>query len=96
MSDAADFRTLLEANHTFPGPYYLSVITVTGDDVFAAVRAAVDAGRAVPTRDDDWERRASSAARYTSHRVTVVCESADDVVALYARVRAVIGVVQVL
>lgn len=97
MADApADLRTLLEANHAFPGPYFLSVITVSSDDVFAALRAAVEVGLPSPLAETDWIRHASSAGRYTSHRVTVHCESVDDVLALYARVRAVAGVVQAL
>jgi putative lipoic acid-binding regulatory protein len=87
---------LLEANHRFPGPFFLSVITLNDDDVGAALRAAVDAGLEVPVPAGAWQVRASSGGRYTSHRVTIALRSADDVLALYERVRSVAGVVTML
>lgn len=86
---------LLKATHTFPGDYHLSVITTTGDEVFAAVRAAVEAGgSAVP--EDGYQQIPSSGGKYTSHRFRIACASATDVLDLYERVRLVEGVVSLL
>ena len=89
-------KALLEGTHTFPGPFFLSVITVNADDVQAALRAAVRDGAPEVVPDDAWAVHTSEGGRYASHRVTVACRSADDVLALYARVRLVEGVVRVL
>lgn len=98
MDDAERDRllALLEANHRFPGPFYLAVVARSGDEVGPAIRAAVReiVGEAPGT--DAWEERPSSAGRYLSHRVTLTVESATEVVALYTRLRAVPGVVSVL
>ena len=91
--DQERFRDLLAATHVFPGPYQLTVITVTDDAVVAALRAALQIGRDDPIADDAWKTRQSAGGRYTSHRVTLVCASADDVVELYDRVRTLRGVV---
>ncbi len=89
--DPTRFRELLTATHVFPGSFPLSVITVNDDAAVEALRAAIG-----DTPPDGWITRQSSRGRYTSHRVLVHCESADDVLALYARVRLVRGVVTVL
>ena len=81
---------LLEANHTFPGDYRFQVIALGTEAVSAAVLAAAGVG---PEADDT---RASSAGKYLSHRVTVHVASAVEVLDLYARLRAVEGVVTVL
>lgn len=87
---------LLEANHRFPGPFFLAVIAVNEDDVGVAIRAAVQDGVDTVVADDAWEVRASSAGRFLSHRVTVAVDSAADVLGLYDRLRRVRGVVAVL
>lgn len=99
MSEAFDderFRALLDATHQFPGPYRLTVITRTDDAVVAALRTAIAGqGLALPG-EADWVVQPSSAGRYTSHRITLHCLSAADVVALYRVVRDVPGVVGVM
>ena len=97
MDDAERDRllALLEANHRFPGPFFLSVVAHSGDEVAAAIHAAVrEIAGDVP--DDAWEARASSGGRYHSHRVTVTVDSATQALALYARLREVPGVVTIL
>lgn len=89
-------KALLEGTHAFPGPFFLSVITVNADDVQAALRVAVRDGAPEVVPDHAWSVRTSDGGRYASHRVTLECRSADDVLALYARVRRVEGVVRVL
>lgn len=90
------FHALLDATHRFPGRYLLSVITMTDDEAFAALRAALmGEGFAVPEADD-WTTRQSSGGRYTSHRIMLQCRSTADVLLLYRIVRGVPGVVTVM
>lgn len=95
-TDRDRLLALLDANHSFPGPFFLSVITVNTDEVRVALREAVATGLAAAVPEDAWEIRTSAGGRYSSHRVTVRCESAADVLALYDRVRRVAGVVTAL
>jgi len=92
--DPERLRALLEALHRFPGPFYVSVIARTDADVEAALRATIQAAATGPL--DAWERRPSSGGRYTSHRVTIGCQSVDEALALYVQVARVDGVVTVL
>ena len=89
-------KALLEANHRFPGPFFLSVITINTGEAREALHAAVATADAGAPPDEAWSERTSAGGRYRSHRVTIECRSADDILALYARVRAVEGVVTVL
>src|SRR5512144_154225 len=95
-TDGGRFRALLEARHTFPGPYFVCVIAVNDDEVCRAVRGAVDAVLEDAVPEAAWDMRSSSGGRYVSHRATVPCRSVDDVLALYERIRAVRGVLAVL
>jgi len=83
---------LLEANHEFPGDFSLSVIARNDDAVEAAVVAA--AGRGLSS--DTPERKPSAGGKYVSHRLVVVVPSAEAVLDLFARLRAVEGVITVL
>jgi putative lipoic acid-binding regulatory protein len=85
---------LLKATHSFPGDYHLSVITLTAEGTFVALRAAIEVSG--PLADGGYHRVPSSGGKYTSHRFRVVCASPEDVLALYERVRQVEGVVSVL
>jgi putative lipoic acid-binding regulatory protein len=87
---------LLEANHDFPGAFSFSVITRSDDAVEAAVLAAVAAEIGQPVGEGEHERRPSQQGKYVSHRLNVPCASADAVLALYARLRAVDGVITIL
>ncbi len=87
---------LLEANHTFPGDYPITVIALNSDDVTAALVESVQEGLAEPLAEAARETRSSSGGKYLSHRLRVPCASAADVIRLYARIRRVQGVVTVL
>ena len=84
---------LLEANHAFPCQFFVSVIARNEQEVELAVLAAAraDAVHATLTH----ERRSSSGGKYMSHRLEVPCASADEVLLLYARLRAVDGVITI-
>jgi len=94
-SDDERFRALLEATHEFPGPYRFSVITLADEAVVAALRNTIASqGLALPA--EEWVTQASSGGRYTSHRITLACASADEVLELYRTFRVVVGVVAVM
>jgi putative lipoic acid-binding regulatory protein len=98
MSEDARVRALelLRATHEFPGAYHLSVITLSQDQVFVDVRAAVEDGLDRPLADSDYELIPSRGGKYTSHRFKVPCASAEAVLDLYARLSRVKGVVTML
>jgi putative lipoic acid-binding regulatory protein len=87
---------LLEANHEFPGAFSFSVITRSDEAVEAAVLAAVAAEIGQPVGEGAHERHPSKQGKYVSHRLNVPCASAEAVLALYARLRAVDGVITIL
>jgi putative lipoic acid-binding regulatory protein len=87
---------LLKAAHQFPVEYHVSVITFTDEETFAALRAAVEAGLPGPLGGEAYQTIPSGGGKYTSHRFRVPCDTPEDVLALYERIRAVKGVVTVL
>lgn len=87
---------LLEANHTFPGDFSITVIALNSETVTAALLESVQEGFAAPLEDTAREIRSSSGGKYLSHRLRVPCASAADVIRLYARIRRVEGVVTML
>ena len=82
---------LLRATHQFPVEYHLSVITRHEEAVFDRAARRGRAGPQGPLADDAYQRVPSSGAKYASHRFRVLCQSAEDVLDLYARVKAVDG-----
>ena len=89
---------LLEANHDFPGDFTVSVIARNDDVVSEAVlaAAAAAAGLGEPLGAGAHERHPSAHGKYVSHRIKVPCASAEAVLVLYARLRAVDGVITIL
>lgn len=86
---------LIEATHQFPGAYDFTVIAHNRDAVGEALAREAAASHADPT-PPRHETRPSSGGRYLSHRLSVHLVRASDVLDLYARLRAVDGVVTVL
>jgi putative lipoic acid-binding regulatory protein len=87
---------LLEATHQFPVAYEVSVITMTAETTFVAVRAAAQHGLERPLGDEDHQMVPSKGGKYTSHRLRVPCARPEDVLALYERLRAIEGVMTLL
>jgi putative lipoic acid-binding regulatory protein len=87
---------LLEANHVFPGTFSLSVIARGDDAVEAAVLAAAAVGLDGPLGEGAHQRRPSAQGKYVSHRLSVPVASAEAVLELYARLRAVDGVITIM
>lgn len=102
MSDANDpdarrrAIALLEANHEFPGSFSLSVIARNDEAVTAAILAAASVGSEKVFEVDAHERKPSAGGKYVSHRLIVFVPTADAVLDLYARLRAVDGVITAL
>lgn len=100
MDDNAEKRAraiaLLEATHKFPVEYPVSVIALNVEVVVAEVRAAVEVGLDAPLPDAAYETVPSKRGRYSSHRFQVPCATAEDVLALYERLRAIEGVITIL
>ena len=86
-------RDLLEATHKFPCDYAITVIAFNREAVTAAVRATAARG----SGDEGFrhEARASSGGKYLSHRLAVRVSIADEVLDLYARLKAIDGVVTI-
>jgi putative lipoic acid-binding regulatory protein len=87
---------LLEANHVFPTEYELSVITRNAEEIAALVAAAAFESGAGDPPPGAHERLPSSGGKYVSHRLTIRCEDAAHVLRVYARLRAIDGVLTIL
>ncbi|HVZ74237.1 MAG TPA: DUF493 domain-containing protein [Polyangia bacterium] len=107
MSDAPEKRdpaaerakalALLEANHEFPTAYSVSVIAISGDEVAERIAIAAFDERSSPKRTEgDHTHKPSSGGKYVSHRLIVQVENAEHVLELYARLRAIDGVMTIL
>ena len=87
---------LLEANHEFPTEYALSVIARNAEEVAARVVAAAFEAEAAALPAGAHETLPSSGGKYTSHRLKIRCEDAEHVLRVYARLRAIDGVLSIL
>ena len=87
---------LLEANHTFPCEFSLSVIARNEAQVRDAILAAAAAVHGSPLPEGAYSEKPSAQGKYLSHRLVVGCATADEVLQLYARLRAIDGVITVL
>jgi putative lipoic acid-binding regulatory protein len=87
---------LLEANHAFPTDYELSVIARNAAEVAALVLAAAFEEAVDERPAGAHETLPSSGGKYVSHRLTIRCEDAEHVLRVYARLRAVDGVLTIL
>jgi putative lipoic acid-binding regulatory protein len=85
---------LLEANHAFPTDYALSVIARNADEVAARVVEAAFESAERPA--GAHQALPSSGGKYISHRLTIYCEDAEHVLRVYARLRAIEGVLTIL
>ena len=96
VDERARARALLEANHAFPTDYALSVIARNADGVEALVAAAAFEEGAPERPAGAHETLPSSGGKYVSHRLTIRVEDAEHVLRVYARLRAIDGVLTIL
>ena len=108
--EAARARSLalLEATHEFPGEYTITVIAFNREQVTEALRreAGVVAAEESSAGDADaaagasgsgrHQTRASREGKYLSHRFSLLVQHAGEVLELYARLKAIDGVVTIL
>jgi putative lipoic acid-binding regulatory protein len=87
---------LLEAEHDFPGDFSVAVIARNDEKTAAAILAAAAEGLGAPLGDEAHEQHPSAQGKYVSHRLKIPCASAEAVLALYARLRAVDGVITIM
>jgi putative lipoic acid-binding regulatory protein len=86
---------LLNANHVFPGDYPVSVIALNAEPVATALAAAASQGQPGPLSGEAHQVRPSANGKYVSHRFTLRVQDAEAVLDLYARLRAIDGVITV-
>jgi putative lipoic acid-binding regulatory protein len=91
MSDLPAIE-LLEANHTFPGPYMFKVIGRVENGFVARVVAAAREALAEPV-DPPFRVRETSGGRHVAVTLEPTVQSAEQVLAVYRRVRATVGLV---
>ena len=83
---------LLEANHTFPGPYVFKAIGKVEDGFVARVVAAVR-DELADTIDPPFKVRSSAGGRHVSVTLEPTVQTAHQVLAVYRRIRATAGLV---
>jgi uncharacterized protein len=83
---------LLEANHTFPGPYLFKVIGRQEGAFVARVVAAVRDEMAEPI-DPPCRVREAANGRHVSVSLEPVMQTAQQVLAVYRRIRSIPGIV---
>ena len=97
MTKEEDDRTrsleLLRAGHVFPGPFQFRIVVLPGReaDAITAVRTAIGTEDAI----EDVSTRASRNGRFVSVRATAKVPRAEAVLAVYAFLKDVEGVVTV-
>jgi putative lipoic acid-binding regulatory protein len=87
---------LLEMNHVFPTVYAVSVIARNVEEIAALIVEAAFLDVPDGRGEGGHETRASSGGKYLSHHLTVPCADAEGVLRLYARLRAIDGVMTIL
>jgi putative lipoic acid-binding regulatory protein len=88
----AEALKLLEEHHQFPGPYTFKVIGLWEDEFVSAVK---EAAATVLEKGDDCKlsTRPSSKGRYVSISLDTTMRDSAQVLAMYAALRQVEGVV---
>jgi len=83
---------LLEANHTFPGPYVFKAIGLVENGFVARVVAAVrdELGASV---DPPFRVRETAGGRHVSVTLEPVVDTAQQVLLVYRRIRRTAGLV---
>lgn len=94
-STAEHSLALLRERHIFPGPFTFKVIGAPGDDFAARAHAAI-AAVVTPHMPPTPTTRTSSAGRHQALTFAVQVASAEQVLAVYAALRALEGVSFVL
>jgi putative lipoic acid-binding regulatory protein len=86
---------LLEKTHRFPGPYMFKAIGRVENGFMARVVAAVRDELADPV-DPPYKFREAAGGRHVSVTLEPTVQTADQVLAVYRRIRTVRGLVMLL
>lgn len=91
-------RALLEATHTFPCDYLLVVISRNDEAIRERLVAAIHGvtARTLDPEASEVGQRESAGGKYISHRFSVPVSHAEEVLRLYAALRAVDGVITLM
>ena len=88
-------QELLDETHSFPGRFMFKAIGLTNDDfalrVVAVVRTALEQDFDAP-----YEMRETSGGRHVSITIEPWVESSEQVIAIYAAIRLLDGLVMVM
>jgi putative lipoic acid-binding regulatory protein len=96
IDERARAIALLESNHSFPTDYALSVIARNAEEVAERVLAAAFEDLEAARPEGAHQTLPSSGGKYISHRLTIRCQDAEQVLRVYARLRAIEGVLTIL
>jgi putative lipoic acid-binding regulatory protein len=83
---------LLEATHAFPGPYMFKVIG-RSDQGFAARVVAAVRDELAEESDPPFRVRETAGGRHVAVTLTPVVQTAEQVLAVYRRIRPLAGLV---
>lgn len=90
MDDHRPSSDLLESSHSFPGVYQIKAIGVSGGDFVERVLAAAADELASPS-EMDHTTRATPSGKHVSLTLDMTVQNAEQVRAIYARIREVEG-----
>ncbi|MCB2189517.1 MAG: DUF493 domain-containing protein [Deltaproteobacteria bacterium] len=90
---AAEARRMLEEYHTFPGSYMFKIIGFAREAFAPEVRAAAEAVLGPLEEVGSLRGRPSSGGKYLAVTLEVEVANPDQVLAIYAGLRLVAGVV---
>lgn len=86
---------LLESTHSFPGPYMFKVIGRNEDEFVARVLAAARA-ELVADADLPYTLRETTGGRHISVTLEPTVQTVHQVLAIYQRLRVLVGLVMLL
>jgi putative lipoic acid-binding regulatory protein len=92
MNSPLPTHELLEKSHAFPGPYLFKVIGKSEDSFLARIIAVVREELLIEV-DPPFHVRETAGGRHVSITMEPVVQSAQQVIAIYCRLRVVDGVV---
>jgi uncharacterized protein len=88
-------QELLDAIHEFPCEFLIKVIGTTKDNFIGRVIEAIVAVELKET-DVSYTSRETAGGRHTSVSITVIAQTSEHVMKIYAAIREVHGVVMVM
>ncbi len=88
-------QDLLDLVHSFPCEFLIKVIGTLENDFVARVITAVMTAEVAET-DINYTSRETASGRHTSVSITIIAQSSNHVMSIYAAIRTVDGIVMVM